>query len=111
MQPQRVPRTVLAGVGLIALAALLFEVVLTRLFAVTLWYYFGTLSISMAMLGMAVAAVLCFLLPERLGGDNAPRALLVFALSFVVLVPAAVWVHLNVPFVGYAADDARFFLV
>jgi spermidine synthase len=107
---ERVPRSVLAGVGLIALAALLFEVVLTRIFAVTLWYYFGALSISLAMLGMAVAAVLCFLLPTRLVGENAPRSLFVFSLVFVVLVPISVKVHLAIPFTGYEPGDPGFYL-
>lgn len=39
------------GVFLIALATLLFEVALTRIFAVTLWYHFGFLAISLALVG------------------------------------------------------------
>lgn len=107
---EKVPRSILAGVGLIALAALLFEVVLTRIFAVTLWYYFGALSISMAMLGMAVAAVLCFLLPTRLVGENAPKSLFFFSLLFVVLVPISVHLHLAIPFTGYEPGDPGFYL-
>lgn len=107
---ERVPRSILAGVGLIALAALLFEVVLTRIFAVTLWYYFGALSISMAMLGMAAAAVTCFLLPAKLVGENTHKSLLFFSLLFVVLVPISIYVHLNLPFTGYEVGDAGFYL-
>ena len=60
-----VPRAMLFGIGLVALSTLLFEVSLTRIFAVTLWYYFGFLAIALALMGTAVAAVCCFLWPQR----------------------------------------------
>ena len=40
-----VPRSVVFGVALIALSTLFFEVLLTRIFSVTLWYHFGFLAI------------------------------------------------------------------
>ena len=39
----------LVGIFLIALASLLFEVSLTRIFSVTLWYHFGFLVIALAI--------------------------------------------------------------
>ncbi len=85
----------LAGVSLIALATIFFEVLLTRLFAVTLWYHFGFFAISLALMGTATSAVLCFVMPERLAGVNHRRALQLCSLGFAVTVPAAVWVHLQ----------------
>ena len=104
-------RLTLFGVGLIACSTLLFETALTRIFAVTLWYYFGTLSISLAMLGMAVAAILCYLAPERLIGDRTMRSLSLFAIAFSLLAPLAIFVHLNFPFTTYSLTDPRFTVV
>ena len=54
---------VLFGVGLIAFGTLLLEVDITRVFAVTLWYYFGFVAISLALLGTGAAGVLCARMP------------------------------------------------
>jgi hypothetical protein len=43
----------------------MYEVLLTRVFSVTMWYHFAFMAISMAMFGMAVGAVVVYLLPGR----------------------------------------------
>lgn len=90
-------RGVAVGVGIIALATLLFEVLLTRIFAVTLWYHFGFLAISLALLGTATGAVLCYAFPERLVGRRYLENLVASAFGFAVLAPTAVAVHLRTP--------------
>ena len=47
-----------AGIFLISFSTLLFELSLTRVFSVTLWYHFGFLIISTALLGFGVSGVL-----------------------------------------------------
>jgi hypothetical protein len=47
-----------AGIFLISFSTLLFEPSLTRVFSVTLWYHFGFLIISTALLGFGVSGVL-----------------------------------------------------
>jgi len=93
-------RWLLAGIALIALATIFFEVLLTRLFAVTLWYHFGFFAISLALMGTATAAVLCFVMPERLAGASHRRVLQACACAFAVTVPLAVWVHLHTSLPG-----------
>lgn len=83
------------GVALIALSTLLFEVLLTRIFAVTMWYHFGFLAISLALLGTATSAVLCYVYPERLVGERYRENLTASAFGFAVLAPVAVSVHLH----------------
>lgn len=83
------------GVALIALSTLLFEVLLTRIFAVTMWYHFGFLTISLALLGTATSAVLCFAYPEKLVGERYRENLTSSAFAFAVLAPVAVSVHLH----------------
>lgn len=53
------------GLGLIACAALVFEVALTRLLSVITWYHLAFLAISTAMLGMTAGAVNVYLHPSR----------------------------------------------
>ncbi len=55
------PASVLAGVFLIALSALTFEVALTRAFSVLLRYHFVFLAISLATCGLGVGGLLDFL--------------------------------------------------
>jgi spermidine synthase len=97
------------GVGLVAAGALLYEVVLTRIFAVTLWYYFGALAISLAMLGLAVAAVACFVLADRQGDRFADPLLPAASALFALLSPLAVALHLALPIVGHGVADAGFY--
>ena len=54
-----------AGLFTVTLATLMFEILLTRIFSVTLWFHFAFMAISVAMLGMAAGAVAVYLHPEE----------------------------------------------
>jgi spermidine synthase len=54
-----------AGVGVITLATLLLELLLTRIFSVTLYYHFAFMVISLALFGLGLAGVMLYLRPER----------------------------------------------
>ncbi len=95
---------------LIAAGTLLFEVLLTRIFSVTLWYHFGFLAISLALLGTAASAVICYLYPEQLAGTSHRRNLSLFAGLFALMTPLAIAFHLDVDLPGYASV-AKFSLV
>jgi hypothetical protein len=64
-RPPRVPAAVLAGVFLIALASLAFEVALTRAFSVLLRYHFVFLAIAVGTCGLGVGGLLDFLWLRR----------------------------------------------
>ena len=53
----RVQRHTLAGIFLLSFATLLLELALTRVLSVALWYHFGFLVISTALLGFGAAGV------------------------------------------------------
>jgi hypothetical protein len=53
------------GLFLVTLATLMFEILLTRIFSVTLWYHYAFIAISVALFGMTAGAVLVYLLPGR----------------------------------------------
>src|SRR5215204_338435 len=82
-RPMRPPLRVLLGIGLVAGATLALQVLLTRVFAAVLFYHFGFLAISLALLGTGAGAILVYLWPGRFDRVPLDRALarctLVFA--------------------------------
>jgi len=87
------------------------EVILTRIFAVTLWYYFGFLVISLALAGLAASAVLCFLYPDHFAGVNYTRHLALFAFLFAIFTPASVFFHLHFNLLDVGILTLPFFLI
>lgn len=79
---------------LCSLASLAFEVALTRIFSISLWYHFAFMIISIAMLGLAASGVALALWPhlkaiERLG---------LYSLLLGIAIPAASLVANQIPF-------------
>jgi spermidine synthase len=70
-------------------ATLIFEIVLTRLFSVLLWYHYGFLTISLALLGLGLAGIFVYLYPERFPREEAARSAAAAALLFVFTTVAA----------------------
>jgi len=54
-----------AGVGVVTLATLLLELLLTRIFSVTLYYHFAFMVISLALFGLGLSGVVLYLRPDR----------------------------------------------
>jgi hypothetical protein len=54
----------LVGIGLVAGCALALQVLLTRLFSAVLFYHFGFLAISLALLGTGVGGLLLYVRPQ-----------------------------------------------
>ncbi|PYO58116.1 MAG: hypothetical protein DMD83_05685, partial [Candidatus Rokuibacteriota bacterium] len=89
----------LGGVFAIAGATLMYEILLTRIFSVTMWYHFAFLAVAAALLGMTAGAVLVQARPLTFSADAAPRRLTMSALLFALGVPATFLVHLAIPVV------------
>lgn len=98
------------GVLLIAAATMLLEVSLTRVFAVTLWYHFAFLTISVAMLGAAAAAVCCYVGRGFWLGPRFQTNLAGCAAAFGLLAPLSLFVHLNVGLEHVDIGGERFYL-
>ena len=88
-----------AGLFLVTLSTLMFEILLTRIFSVTMWYHFAFMAISIAMFGMTVGALLVFLLPRSFDPSKSRDRLAESALLFALTVVVAFLVHLHVPFI------------
>ena len=99
-----------AGIFLLCLGTLLLELSLTRVMSVALWYHFGFLVISTALLGFGASGV-TLALWRRLREDiPLDRALAVLALLFGVLAVVCFWLQQRIPFDPFnLLNDARQF--
>lgn len=96
------------GLFLTALSTLMFEILLTRIFSVTMWYHFAFMAISVAMFGMSVGAIAVYLKPKHFTYENAPVHLALYTLLFALSVLLSFSLHLYVPFIipGKLAETA-----
>ncbi len=87
----------LAGVALVAAAAIAQETCLIRYFSVTSWAEHGAWVISIAMLGFALAGVVLCLLPAG-ACDRGERWSFVLCAAMLVLLPAGMFAAGRIPF-------------
>ena len=86
-----------AGVFLIALATMMLEILITRIFSVTMWYHFAFVAISLAMFGMTMGALMVYRDPVRYAPANATKEMARSALWFSVTAVVSVLAHILVP--------------
>jgi hypothetical protein len=90
----RVPG-VMPGLFLVALATVMFEVLLTRIFSLTMWYHFAFMAISVAMFGLTVGALAVFLRPRAWPQAALPAGMGACALLLAVSMAAVVLLHIS----------------
>jgi len=88
----------LVGLFLICLATIMDEILLTRIFSVTMWYHFAFGAISLAMFGMTVGATQVYQHPEIYNALHAKRYMARSCLWFGITAIGSVLVHMLVPF-------------
>ena len=100
-----------AGLFLLSLATLLLELALTRILSVSLWYHFGFLVISTALLGFGVSGVTLALWADLRERKDLDLALGICGLAFAVCVVVSFWCMQRIPFDPFSvAVDHRQFL-
>ena len=100
-----------AGLFLLSLATLLLELALTRILSVSLWYHFGFLVISTALLGFGVSGVTLALWADLRERKDLDLALGICGLAFAVCVVFSFWCLQRIPFDPFSvAVDHRQFL-
>jgi hypothetical protein len=87
-----------AGLFVVTMATLMYEIALTRIFSVTMWYHFAFVAISVALFGMTIGALLVYLLPHRFREADVKRHLWKFALLFSVSLVVCFVTQLALPF-------------
>ena len=96
----RPPARTYLGLFVIALATVMYEIVLTRIFSVTMWYPFAFVAISVAMFGMTAGALLIYLRPAVFTQERVHEHLAWGAVLFAVTAVLSFLVGLFVPFDG-----------
>ena len=74
----------------------MYEILLTRIFSVTMWYHFAFVAISIALFGMTLGAVLVYLFPNRFSLQARPERLSIWALTFGLAIVISFVVHLRI---------------
>jgi hypothetical protein len=82
--PAEPKRSTYAGLFLTTLSLLQFELFLTRIYSVTMWYHFAFMAISLAMFGLSAGAILVELLKKRDAHQTLANLSLLFALTSAV---------------------------
>ncbi len=83
----------------------MYEILLTRIFSVTLFYHFAFMAISIAMFGMTVGGIVVYLHPAYSAAEDAPRLMGRSGLLFSLWMILGTLTHLFVPF--YAESSLR----
>ena len=86
--PLTATRRTALGLALVALSTLMYEVLLTRIFSVTMWYHFAFVAISVAMFGMTVGALVVYLQPAWFPRDRVKRQLAIGSALFPIVTLA-----------------------
>ncbi len=101
-----------AAIALLAAAALVDELLLTRVFSATLYYDFAFYTVSIALLGGAAGAAFVQLLRARLSAVTPEALLSGLAAAGAVAFPGSVVLACNFPFTfGAGGPDGTFCLV
>ncbi len=87
-----------AGLFLVAASMIMYEILLTRIFSVTMWYHFAFVAISIAMFGMTVGALIVFLLPQVFRIETVKVQLAASAVAFAILTALSFLTQLSIPF-------------
>lgn len=87
-----------AGIFLLSLATLLLELAFTRVLSVALWYHFGFLVISTALLGFGTSGVTLALWTKLRERAPLDRTLALLSLAFSATTVISFWLMQRIPF-------------
>src|SRR5215203_6180350 len=87
-----------AGLFLTTLSTLTYQLLLTRIFSVTMYYHFAFVAISVTMFGMGVGALYVYGRPHVFTAARVHSALSRAALGFALTIVASFLAHVWLPF-------------
>lgn len=93
------------GLFLLAMATLMYEVLLTRIFSVTTWYHFAFLAISITLFGLSLGGILVYAKPQVFRLEDTDKHVAMSALWFAGPSVLAILVHLYSPMFVPGADS------
>ncbi|HEX5366305.1 MAG TPA: hypothetical protein VFW63_06560 [Acidimicrobiales bacterium] len=86
---------------ILTLTSLMYEIVLTRIFSVAMWYHFAFVAISVALFGTTVGALIVHLRPQAFTDDKVKLQMWRFSLAYAAGVAVAFCIQLAIPFVPH----------
>ena len=89
------PRALFPALFLVALVTIMFQVLLTRVFSLTMWYHFAFMAISIAMFGMTIGALLVFLRPTWWPPERLASAMGQCAVLCAISITAVIFLHIT----------------
>ena len=95
--PEPRPATYI-GLFFVALATLMYEILLTRIFSVTMLYHFAFVALSLAMFGMTAGALAVYLAPRVFTAERLRVQLAVVAVAFPIAMVLSFLTQLSIPF-------------
>jgi len=97
-----------AGIFFISMATLLLELSLTRVMSVSLWYHFGFLVISTALLGFGTSGIVLAVWKNLRDKYNLDKTLAILSILFGVITIVSFWLLQQIPFDPFSlAVDKR----
>jgi hypothetical protein len=97
-RPLRAGARTFAGLFLVTLATLTYQLLLTRTFSVTMYYHFAFVAISVTMFGMAVGAIAVFLRPALFVPERVNYQLAIGSAICAATIVLSYLTHLAIPF-------------
>jgi Spermine/spermidine synthase domain len=94
----RVRWSTYAGLFMVTLATLMYEIGLTRIFSVTTFYHFAFVAISLALFGLTAGALLVYLVPNLFPDDRVPQRMWLAAILFAISIPICLAIQLSIRF-------------
>ena len=96
--PAPAGRHTFAGLFATTLATLTYQLLLTRIFSVTMYYHFAFVAISVTMFGMAVGALIVYGRPQVFTAGRVHAHLARAALGFALTIVGSFLAHIWLPF-------------
>jgi hypothetical protein len=86
------------GIFFVALATLMYEILLTRIFSVTMLYHFAFVALSLAMFGLTAGALIVYLAPGLFPPERLRHRLALAAVAFPMAMVLSFMTELSIPF-------------
>ncbi|MFH0860141.1 MAG: hypothetical protein V1921_02975 [Candidatus Altiarchaeota archaeon] len=93
-----------AGLFVVSLATLMYEILLTRIFSVVTWYHFAFMAVSIALFGLTVGAIIVYLFRKKFTEKLAVQRMTQASLLFSITVAGTFIVYLLMPSIFHEAD-------
>src|ERR1044072_5727077 len=88
----------------LSLSVLLFEITLTRMFSIILWYNYAFMAISVAFFGLGIGAIVIHLIRNKIRTENLPSKILGASIAFGISLPIFLFL------IGYAIPPSTSFI-